>query len=192
METTMIDMEQMADDAAPAEGTAAGLNDLGLLALEIEGRIKDLNDALSAEKKDLDKVMMRLIPEMMNELAIDEYGFDTPDGGRARLTLGTKVVGSLRNAPDEGAAVRYLEETAFEGGVKTVVSVDFTEAERDAASALMADVIELSGKHPTMGRSIAPSTLAAFGRTKLAEDSTWNFEMVGLKAFATSKFTKRS
>jgi hypothetical protein len=187
----MIDAEQMADDLAPSEEDAVGLGELGQLALDCEVRIKALQDQVKTETAYLNRVMTHLIPAMMAEIGLDEFGFNTEDGGRARLMLGTVLQGSLRYAPDEAEAVRYLEENGFPGGVLTEMSVSFTEDERGEIEVLMDNIKDNTGKSAHVERKINPSTLKAFVRSQLEADPTWDYEKVGIKAWQASTFSQR-
>lgn len=190
MMNDMFDAMEADAAAALAEYDGVGLRDLGTKALEIETEIETLELTLKALKKDLEKIMRYAIPQALSVAGIDEFGV-THDGGEARIKMEIKVVGTLRNAPDEDAAVAYLEASGLAGAVKSVIELDFTEGEREVAESLLPQLTELTGKYPNLSRSINPQTLMAFVRQKLKEDPTWDYEKVGISAFPQAKFTKR-
>ena len=181
-------IEQMEADAAAAKEQYAGhtLTELGTKALSLEEEITALEDAAKAKKKDLEKIMRYAIPQELAKIGIDEFGV-----GDARIKMETKVVGTLRNAPDEDDAVAYLEASGLAGAVRSVIELDFTEGEREMAENLMPQLTELTGRHPHLSRSINAQTLMAFVRQKLKEDPTFDYERVGITAYPQAKFTKR-
>lgn len=185
-------IDEMEADAAEALATydGVGLTELGLTALEIENSIADLEATLKGRKKELEKLMRYAIPQALTVAGIPEFGFEHP-GGKARIAKEMKVVGTLRNAADEDEAVEYLEEAGLRGAIKSSVTMDFTEEERELAEQLMPALQELTGKHPLLARNIHPSTLASFVRQKMAEDPTFDYEKVGFMAFPQAKFTIR-
>lgn len=188
----MIDLtEEMEVDARRAieryDGTK--LPELGKAALELEAEIKQAEERAKELKKELEALTRYVIPNALTEAGVDEFGFDH-EGGRARMKLDVKVVGSLSRAVDEEEAVRYLEANGFSGAVKSVVSLDFTEQERELAETVMERLLQWGEPH--MARKIAPQTLMAFVRAKLKEDPSFDFEKVGMTAFTEAKFTVRS
>jgi hypothetical protein len=189
----MTDMiAQMEADAAAAKAQYAGvgLTELGKQALDLESMIEERENQLTVLKKELEKIMRYAIPQALAEVGIDEFGV-THDGGVARIKLETKVVGSLRNAPDEDAAVVYLEANGLSGVVRSVIELSFAEEERDVADQLLPQLEALTGKHPHLSRSINAQTLMAFVRQKLKEDPTFDYERCGITAYPQARFTKR-
>lgn len=184
--------EEMEADAAAAREQFADhtLTDLGTKALELELEIEALEAQAEGMRKDLDKIMRYAIPQAMAQVGIDEFGV-AHDGGEARIKMEMKVVGTLRNAPDEEAAVAYLEASGLPGVVKSIIELDFNENERDMADSLIPQLAALTGKSPQLMRSINAQTLMAFVRQKLKEDPTFDYEKVGITAFPKAKFTKR-
>ena len=182
-------MEQMAADAAEQTKDAATLEAMGLAAWELEQRIAGLEDQVKAEKKALREMLERTIPEAMHVHGVKEFGFDTPDGMFARLSNSIRVVGSLRYAPDIEEAVAYLEASGLVGAVKTVISVDFTEAEKEDAEAFADRLLQMSNRHMNIDRDLNPSTLRSFVTGKLKEDPTWDYEKVGMTAQPIAKIT---
>jgi len=185
-----MDMQDLQEDIEEATPTDI-LRELGKKAFLLDAAISELTADAAARKKALTTLLEKEIPEAMTEAGLGEFGFETPEGGNARMTAGVKVVGSLSKAPDQEAAIRYLEETGFEGVVKTALTVDLTEEERGKMEDMMSAIKGATNKYPHAERKLSPATLAAFGRQKIAEDPTWDFEKVGLTAIRAAKFTKR-
>ena len=175
---------------AKEEFADQGLKDLGALALAIEEGIEAQEKALADEKKRLERIMRYAIPDRLAQVGVDEFGFEMPDGRRPRIKMEVKVLGSLNAAPDMEAAVEYLEAAGMKGTIKSVIEIDYTEDERELAKEML-ERIEREGRHPTMIRKLAPSTLMAFVRQKLAEDPNFDFAKVGTMAFPRAKFTTR-
>lgn len=188
-EQTLKQMEADADEREPSD--TAKLSELGTKAYILDHEISEMEGIVKEKKRELTRYLERLIPEAMAEQSLPEFGFETPFGTVARLAVAVKVVGSLRNAEDQDAAVAYLEASGFEGGVKTTLSLDYTEEEREEAYKLLNDLTTTTGKHPHIDRVIHPQTLAAFAREKIAEDPSWDYRRVGLTALTTAKFTRR-
>jgi hypothetical protein len=186
----LIDEMEAEASAAIAQYDGTNLTELGMLALGIEQSISELEATLKSKKKELEGVMKYAIPQALNAAGIPEFGFEH-EGGKARIKNEIKVVGTLKNAADEDDAVGYLENAGLRGAIKSSVTMDFTEEERELAEQLMPALQELTGKHPFLARNIHPSTLAAFVRQKISEDPTFDFERVGFTAFPMAKFTVR-
>lgn len=186
----LIDEMEAEADRAKAEFADQGLKDLGALALTIEEGIDAMEDALSEEKKRLERIMRYAIPDRLAEIGIDEFSFEMPDGRRPRIKNEIKVLGSLNAAPDMEAAVEYLEASGMKGTIKSVIEIDYTEDEREEAERMLERIVA-EGRHPTMIRKLAPPTLMAFVRNKLAEDPKFDFAKVGTLAFPRAKFTTR-
>lgn len=188
--SSLIDEMEAEALRAKEEFSDQGLKDLAILALTIEDNITSMEDALSEEKKKLERVMRYAIPDRLAQVGVDEFGFEMPDGRRPRIKMEVKVVGSLNAAPDMEEAVEYLEASGMKGTIKSVIEIDYTEDERDLAKEML-ERIEREGRHPTMIRKLAPPTLMAFVRNKLAEDPNFDFAKVGTLAFPRAKFTTR-
>ena len=191
-ETTDEDWKAVLEEDVAAMGQdTRGLQELGEEAWQLDQSIQALDAEVKAKKKALTELLEKKIPEAMTEQALGEFGFTTPDGGRARLETHVKVVGSLRYAPDQEAAVKFLEESGFTGGVKTVVSVDFTEGEREAAETLSESILHISGREPIVGRELNAQTLMAFARKKLKDEPEWDYSKVGITALPMARFSRR-
>ena len=188
--TSLIDEMEAEALRAKAEFADQGLKDLGALALSIEESIEAQEKALAEDKKKLERIMRYAIPDKLSQVGVDEFGFELPDGRRPRIKMEIKVVGSLNAAPDMEAAVEYLEEAGMKGTIKSVIEIDYTEDERELAKEML-ERIEREGRHPVMIRRLAPPTLMAFVRQKLAEDPNFDFAKVGTLAFPRAKFTTR-
>lgn len=186
------DWKAVLEEDVEAMGTdTRTLQQLGEEAYELDLSITALEAEAKAKKKALNKLLEKAIPEAMTEQGLGEFGFATPDGGNARLSTFVKVVGSLRYAPDQEEAVTYLEASGFTGGVKTVVSVDFTEGEREAAETLTEAILHTSGREAMVARDLNAQTLMAFARKKLKDEPEWDYAKVGLTAMPMAKFTRR-
>ncbi len=188
--SSLIDEMEAEALRAKEEFADQGLKDLAALALGIEENITSIEDALSDEKKKLERIMRYAIPDRLAQIGVDEFGFEMPDGRRPRIKLEIKVLGSLNAAPDMEAAVEYLEAAGMKGTIKSVIEIDYTEDEREEAKEMLERIIS-EGRHPTMLRKLAPATLMSFVRNKLAEDPTFDFAKVGTLAFPRAKFTTR-
>lgn len=183
-----IDLDQMeADaDAKTAEPNAALEEAVGL-ALEIEEKIYDLTARLKVHKKSLDQMMTITLPQLMQEAGVPEFGTE----GGARIKLGPSGYGSLGYAPDEEAAVAYLDSKGFTNALKSTVTVDFTESEREDADKLLETLREHFEKFGSLKRNIHAGTLKAFCLEQMAEDPTFDPSILGITIISQAKFTKR-
>lgn len=190
-----FDPEELIEDAAEMEEAAKddrSLVELGLAAWHLDQDIAATELALKSKKKLMMEMQEKIIPAKLTELGLPAFEFETPEGKVARIANSTRILGSLNYAEDQEAAVQYLEESGLKGGVKTIVSIDFVEDEREAAEEFAEGINRNSNaRQANITRQITPATLASFARSKLKDDPTWDFAKVGLTAYPFAKFTKR-
>lgn len=180
-------------DAAEVAASAdtSTIEEVALDAWNITQRIEEFEAEVEAEKKNLRKITEKKLPALMNEQGIPEFGFETPDGKWTRMKIETRVVGSLNQAPDIEEAVAYLESSGLEGGVKTSVSVDFTESEKEEAKNFSKGLSSITNRAPNIARTLNAATLRSFVTNKLKEDPTWDYEKVGMFASPIIKITSK-
>lgn len=183
-------LEQMEEDASSAYADVR-TREIAEEAHALAEAIDDLETQAAAKKRKLDDLMKRVLPDRMMADGLKSIDWVDDSGKEIRLMLEDKVVGSLSYAPDEDAAVAYLEAEGFAGAVKTVLQTDFTEEEKELAYQALEIVEADVGRKFSLKRTINPQTLMAFGRARIADNPDFDFEKVGLKHWTQTKFTKR-
>lgn len=186
-------LDDMEADAAAAleEYDGEKIDTIAKKAHAVDAEIRDLEHQVAQKKRELKVLMEHVLPLRMNEIGIPEIGVKLDDGSSARIVLETKIVGSLSGAADQDKAVAYLEQEGFSAAVKTILSSEFSEDERDKAWQALKICEEDLGRTFSLKREINPQTLMAFGRRRLKENPAFDFELVGLRAWPQCKFTKR-
>lgn len=184
-----LEADLAADAATPSEARRR-LEDLGRQALDKEAEVAAAEEQFKMRKAELEEIMRVHIPNAMTSVGVSEFGFPV-DGGMARLLDDVALFGSLNRASDEDAAVDLLENSGFEGGVQSTLSLDFTQAEREVLDRISAEMARLSGRNPKVERSVNASTLKAFARQALAQDPSFDLAAIGLTPVRQAKFTKR-
>lgn len=185
-------LKRMEEDAALAAEEAGGadLTELGKRALALEKQIKGYENDAKRLKKELERMMRYSIPDAFRVAGVSEFGF-VHEGGKARMSTGTKVVGSLTRADDKDAAIEYLEANGLKGAIKTKLAMQFDKDEEEEVEKTVKLLTQTSNRHVDVERGIHPQTLVAFVREKLKEDPTFDYEKVGCTAITEAKFTLR-
>lgn len=182
--------DQMEEDADAAYASLR-TRDIAETAYKVTAEIEDLEAQVKARKKELETLMKGVLPRRMIADGIEAIDWKDDQGNEVRLMLENKVVGSLNYAPDEEAAIAYLEAEGFSGGVKTVLATEFTEEEREQAY----QALEISerdiGRKFHLKRVVNPQTLMAFARARMHDNPSFDFERIGLRHWPQTKFTKR-
>jgi len=189
-----MDIEnQMEQDAAEERErpVSNSLTVLGQQAWELEIEIAEAEAEVKRLNKKLEKLMKHSIPTALSEAGVDEFGFENAEGNMCRIGKEMKVRGTLSDAEDIDDALAYLESSGLRGVAKTKVELDFNMDQEQEADNLAVAIDGITGRRPMVTKTIHPQTLIAFVRSKLKEDSTFDFEKVGCTAYPQAKFTKR-
>ena len=184
------DMEEEAEKAKK-EFKGVDLTKLGEEAYFLEAKIAEAEAMQKAFAKQLEKIIRHSISQALAVAGVNEFGFDGPEG-RCRIALETKVVGTLANADDTEAAVAFLEESGLKGVIRKTISLDFPMEDAEEADTTAERIRAMTNRDLLVSQNIHPSTLAAFVRSKLREDPTWDYAKVGFTAFPQAKFTKKT
>lgn len=172
------------EESAPADS-----NSLDMLheklneAVDLKAAVDQMEEDLSAAKKQLNSLNTSVIPDIMATLQMDELTFRG-----WKVKVGEFVSGSLPKDPEKRiAAIHWLE--AHEGGdlIKTNLSVVFNRSQHNEALALAAD-IEGQGFAPSVDSSVHPQTLAAWARERMKNGEVVEPETLGLFTGRVAKF----
>lgn len=181
----LIAMAQIDEREAPKPEVTEGLQKMGEALILMDEIIDAVDDRLKTLKKDREIYARFHLPDAMKKVGLHEFGFKMEDGRQPRIINDTAMFGSLGRAEDQQAAVDWLEENGFEGGVLSSVEKKFTEEEREEAEKFA----EESGG--TLTRDVKAATLKAFAREALEKGKPVPFETLGLTCVPEAKITKR-
>ena len=154
-------------------------------AIALKEAVDQLEDDLSAAKKQLNHLNTSVIPDMMAEIGMDEC---TQRGWKIKVA--EFVSGSLpKDAEKRARAIQWLE--ANEGGdmIKSTLSVTFNKSQHNEALSL-AGQIEQEGFAPSIESGVHPQTLAAFARERMKNGEEVDTEILGLFTGRVAKFTR--
>lgn len=167
---------------APVE--AATLELLARLAhesTELEREIIADTVALEEKNSKLMGLLRKRIPEIMKTLGMEE--FKLTDGSVVSVKSDVKCGITEANKP---AAFAWLEEKNFDGIIKTKVNTEFGKGEMESAKAAL-KLLEESGFHGTMDRSVHPATLKSFVKEQLENGTNIPIETFGIFEFEIAK-----
>lgn len=193
----VIDMMAMdaagAQDAVP-EGEKRSIREVIEAARALELEVEAAELALKGKKSELAKLKQRVLPKMLDLIGTNTFTFELEDGTEVGIAKEFKVSGTLSKAA-KGVedAIAYLQEEGLKDSVKTVLSMEFLTTEGDLADKAEADIKALGngGREVVRVQTIAPATLASFGRQRKKQNPKFDFERVGLTAFTQVKFTSK-
>lgn len=141
-------------DSIPAQEKLANLSKLAHQQLELEQEIARMEAALSDKKEVYRELSEIKIPEIMDELSIDEF----------RLTNGVKVSISpyYSGKITDPAAYKWLEENNHADIIKGEVHIPFPKGFDKKLLRVIADTTKNVGLQADIGEQVHPSTLRAW------------------------------
>jgi len=148
------------DEDAPT-ATLERLSALAQKARDLEHEINEDTVTLEEKKGQLDKIIKRFIPDIMQELGMSE--FKLTDGAQVKIKESIAASISAENKP---AAFAWLAEHNYDGIIKTKVISEFGKGEIENANKALA-AIQLAGFDASLDQSIHPMTLKAFVKERL-------------------------
>ena len=178
----------MSDDKFDIGADAAGENpaahaDLMARASELEeidGMIEAYEGAIKEAKKRRLEITQREMPELMQQLRIDEQ--QLPDG-KGKLKLGEYWSGSLPKREDDPEAYQiamdHLLELEGDGMIKTTISMDFGKGSHNEANAVFED-LKAAGHEPERKTGVHPQSLYSFCREAIAAGKELDEEKLGV------------
>ncbi len=138
--------------------TASGFDELDKLVnkqREYEEEVKRLEDEFRAAKAKLANVSERLLPDLMDEMGLEE--FKTKSGFKIKINKKLRVsIAGDKKMP----ALQWLREHEYGDVIKQTVSIPFTVNEAEEATKL---VEELKGRFRMVGKDqkVESATLTA-------------------------------
>lgn len=151
------------EQAAPA--TLERLTQMARQATELEKVIAADDVQLQEKRAELDKILGRLIPSIMEELGMME--FKLADG--SLVSIKEDIRTSIK-VDDRPAAYRWLETLGFDGIIKMKVQTDLKKGDQEIAGQIVKAIAAL-GREASVDRSIHPATLKSFVKERMAADS---------------------
>lgn len=169
----------------PSEATAAVVSDLGQRVNEAVRRaveIKRRREVIANEDKALGHELVGLVKHAIPDL-LAEIGTPVWDTDGVPVELKVVVRGTLNSAPDEAAAVEYLRAHDFSFPLKTVLTVEFTEEERDMCAVLAKSIAAATGKGVEYARTVHWTQLASWASERLADGQPTDLARIGLTSW---------
>jgi hypothetical protein len=161
----------------------AQLNEKLAEAIDLKGMVDQMEEDLSAAKKQLNNLNTSVIPDMMASLGMSEC---VQRGWRVKVDQ--FVSGSLPKEPAaRDKAIAWLTDHDAGDLLKTKLSVDFSRSQHNEALSLAAD-IEAAGFLPVVEATVHPQTLMAFARERLKNGEALDTEVLGLYTGNVAKF----
>lgn len=139
----------------------------------------------SARMANLDKIIGTKLRTLQGKTIPDllaQIGARAWEADGLRVASATKVFGSLSKAPDAEKALSLLQQLGFPGSINTTMTVEFGAGEEALADSVATIISESFHREVALERKIHSSTLAAFGREKLADGTPIDLGMLGLSA----------
>lgn len=159
-QSTDINLDEVFLDAEEALKTIPAKEKIGALAklayeqLELEQEIARIEAHLSDKKKEYNEISEIKIPEIMDELSIDEF----------RLANGVKVSVNpyYSGKITDVAALKWLEDNQHADIIKGEVNIPFPKGFSKEQLRLLVKVAEQIGLSANVGEQVHPSTLRAW------------------------------
>jgi hypothetical protein len=169
------------DHVKPSEDGLARLSELADEQLSIEQEVAAAEEALKAAQKRLHKISFETIPELMDELKVEE--FKTSSGLKVSVKEEVQAKISKANMAD---ALRWLRAHGHEAIIKRKVMLEFGKDEDEQADETLADLRarELQVKDEP---SVHASTLKKFVREALADGEEVPQELFGVHRLRIAK-----
>jgi hypothetical protein len=178
-----IDYFEDADTAEAPPATLERLSDLAKQARELEHQINEEVVALEEKKGQLDKILKRFIPGIMEELGMAE--FKLTDGASIKIKESIAASISAENKP---AAFAWLADHDYDGIIKTKVLSEFGRGDIERAKALM-KIIDGNGFESTLDQSVHPMTLKSFVKERLEAGESIPVDLFGVFEIKEAKIT---
>lgn len=171
--------------ASPSE-TLEALHSSLEEAIALEEAVAQMEDDLKAAKATLHKVKSVRIPDLMDQLQMDEVKFR---GWSVKVQ--DFVSGSLPKDPERRKkALQWLEDNDAAGLIKTEVKVAFGKSQHNEALSVAAQ-LESQGHAPNVDSGVHSATLQSFARQRIKDGDPIDTEALGLYVGKVAKL-KRS
>ena len=182
----MSDADFSFDDgvASATPDSLVRLNEKLAEAVALKEMVDQLEDDLSAAKKQLTHISTSVIPDMMTEIGMESC---TQNGWEVKLHQ--FVSGSLPK--DHDARMKAIHWMADHDGselVKSVMTVVFTKGQHNMALDL-ARRVEEEGFAPNLTYDVHAQTLASYARERLKNGEEVDTDVLGLYTGTVAKFS---
>lgn len=170
-------------EAAPP-ATLERLIALAVESQELEKQIIADTIALSEKQDNLDKILRQRIPDIMEELALED--FKMKDGSKITVKDDIKCSLSEERKP---AGFAWLRQNEFDGIIKTNVTVTFGKGEAEDAERARQALVDAGFVDATVVDSVHPSTLKSFVKERLEAGTNIPLDTFGVFEFKIAKIT---
>jgi len=160
-------------DKTPAEKLADVAAQVLVLKDE-SAQLANRDKIIATQVADLQR---KVIPDLMTQLGARAW-----EAEGLRVTMETKVLGSITNAPDIEKAFLLLRQLDFPGGIATTMTVEFGPGEEDLATRVAELIGSTFNREVALERKVHSSTLRSFGKEKLVDGTPIDLGMLGLFA----------
>lgn len=182
----MSEIDYFADEqeAPPPPATLERLIGLAVDAKALEAEVLADTIALAEKQDRLDKILRERIPDIMDELALED--FKMTDGSKITVKDDIKCGISEERKP---IAFQWLRENDFDGIIKTNVSVAFGKGEAADAEKAKQALIEAGFTSAEINDSVHYQTLKSFVKERLEAGTNIPLETFGVFQFKIAKIT---
>ena len=143
-------------------------------ATQTATEIETLEEALSSKKMFLKNLISETIPSYMDALGC--ASFETAD---FEVSVKSDVKGTLPKGANHQRAIDWLNEHGGGEIIKTQIVIPFDKSQHNIACDLAGE-LEGKGYNATLGSTVHPQTLAAWGRERLKSGESFEPEIIGL------------
>jgi len=163
------------NDAAPLSPIGVKVDAAIRRAAAIQRRLDELEEEVETLTHEHQTLVRHDLPDLLAEAGTSVWETDA-----ASAKLVGKVQGTFKNSTDPEKGVAYLRDADSGLPIKTVLTVEFSEAERAICVALAEQIKKSLDKDASSDRVIHPQTLAAWARERLRSGEPVDFKLLGL------------
>jgi len=156
--------------------------ELANLMVTQTAKVTKMEDELKDAKRILQRIEQEDLPELMREVGMASVTLE--DGSVIEVKEEVECGISEERRPQ---AHRWLIDNGFGGLIKTEVVVAFGRGEQGAAESFSAEVVQLTGQHPTVVERVHPATLKSFVKEQMAAGVTVPFDTFAIHPFSKAK-----
>lgn len=156
--------------------------ELATLMQQQQQRVEELTNELATAKRDLARIETEDLPELMAEIGLTSVSLEDGSVVEVKQDVTCGISEDRRDA-----AHAWLIENGFGGLIKTEVVVAFGRGEKDAADEFSAEVIQLTGQHPTVKETVHAATLKSFVKEQLEAGVAIPFDTFAIHPFNKAK-----
>lgn len=181
---SMADVFDGENDPPRPESTLEYLRELAAEMVALQAEVDADTVALAEKNAKLDKIASRLIPDVMDELALES--FTLKDGSKMEVKPDIKTSITADHKP---AAFKWLADRNYDGIIKTKVMTEFGKGEMDKAQKAQ-QALEKLGYFASLDQNIHPATLKSFVKERLAAGEAIPTDVFGIYDMRKTKITR--